>query len=174
MNFAKSEKWSWKIERTKSWANYIYRSSKQRSWWTKTKKHTNAIKRWSKLWKRKPWILYYFRRSKAGHEYGDSGRLANLRGQNPWPNGGTWQHQANPRFRPHQGRAQNNPWDEIAFLKQQLQASHYHQNELYWKLVAANKRASDYQSQLNQLHAQMKGHHLISRTPRPITGLFGK
>lgn len=117
----------------------------------KHEKRTNAIKCWSKFWKRKPWILYYFWRSKAGHEYGDSGRLAFTCPQHV-----------------------NNPWDEIDFLKQQLQASHHHQNELYWKLVAANKRASDYQSQLNQLHAQMKGHHLISRTPRPITGLFGK
>ncbi|CAI5642194.1 unnamed protein product [Oreochromis niloticus] len=74
---------------------------------------------------------------------------------NPGPNGGTWQYQPNPTFRPHQGSVQFNPWHEIAALRQQLEASQYHQNNLYWKMVAANKRASYHQFQVNKLHAQM-------------------
>ncbi|CAI5641785.1 unnamed protein product [Oreochromis niloticus] len=83
------------------------------------------------------------------------GNVHNPSGQNPGPNGGTWQHQSNPRFRPHQGAVQFNPWHEIAALRQQLQASQNHQNDLYWHMVAANKRASYHQFQLTKLYAQM-------------------
>lgn len=81
--------------------------------------------------------------------------MNNASGQNPGPNGGTWQHQPNPRFIPHHGRVQYDSCCEIAALRHQLQASQNHQNELYWKLVAANKRASYYQSKVTKLHAQM-------------------
>ncbi|XP_025759710.1 uncharacterized protein LOC109202799 isoform X1 [Oreochromis niloticus] len=90
------------------------------------------------------------------------GNVNNPSGQNPGPNRGTWQHQPNPTFTPHQGRVHFNPWHEIAALRQQLQVSQNYQNDLYWKMVAANKRASYYQFQVNNLHAQMhdnKRHH---------------
>ncbi|CAI5674383.1 unnamed protein product [Oreochromis niloticus] len=83
------------------------------------------------------------------------GNVKNPSRPNPGPNGGTWQYQPNPTFRPHQGSVQFNPWYEIAVLRQQLEASQYHQNDLYWKMVAANKRASYHQFQVNKLHAQM-------------------
>ncbi|XP_039890249.1 TATA element modulatory factor-like [Simochromis diagramma] len=69
---------------------------------------------------------------------------------NPGPNGGTWQYQPIPTFRPP-----FNPWHEIAALKHQLEPSQYHQNNLYWKMVAANKRASYHQFQVNKLHEQI-------------------
>ncbi|CAI5658914.1 unnamed protein product [Oreochromis niloticus] len=81
---------------------------------------------------------------------GREGNVKNPSRPNPGPNGGTWQYQPSPTFRP-----QFNPWYEIAALRQQLEVSQYHQNALYWKMVAANKRASYHQFQVNKLHAQM-------------------
>lgn len=59
------------------------------------------------------------------------GNVNNPSGQNPRPNGGTWQHQPYFKFRFHKGKGQYNPWDKISALRQQLQASHYHQNQLF-------------------------------------------
>ncbi|XP_042073226.1 reticulocyte-binding protein 2 homolog a-like [Haplochromis burtoni] len=69
---------------------------------------------------------------------------------NPVPNGGTWQYQPIPTFRPP-----FNPWHEIAALRHQLEASQYHQNDLYCKMVGANKRASYHQFQVNKLREEI-------------------
>lgn len=69
---------------------------------------------------------------------------------NPVPNGGTWQYQPIPTFRPP-----FNPWHEIAALRHQLEASQYHQNDLYCKMVGANKRASYHQIQVNKLREEI-------------------
>ncbi|CAI5636316.1 unnamed protein product [Oreochromis niloticus] len=83
------------------------------------------------------------------------GNVNNPSGQNPVPNGGTWQYQPKPTFRPHQDRVHFNPWEEITALRYQLQVSQSYQNSLYWKMIAANKRASFCQFQVNNLHAQI-------------------
>ncbi|CAI5654077.1 unnamed protein product [Oreochromis niloticus] len=83
------------------------------------------------------------------------GNINNPSGQNPVPNGGTWQYQPKPTFRPHQDRVHFNPWQEITALRHQLQVSQSYQNSLYWKMIAANKRASFCQFQVNNLHAQI-------------------
>lgn len=41
------------------------------------------------------------------------GNANNPSRQNPGHNGWTWQHQPNPRFRPHQGSVQFKPWHEM-------------------------------------------------------------
>ncbi|XP_065325645.1 centrosome-associated protein CEP250-like [Pelmatolapia mariae] len=93
--------------------------------------------------------------SNAKEDMKRKGNVKNPSRPNPGPNGGTWQYQPNPTFRPHQGSVQFNPWHEIAYLRQQLEASQYHQNNLYLNMVAANKRASYHQFQVNKLHEQM-------------------
>nr|XP_024661401.1 reticulocyte-binding protein 2 homolog a-like [Maylandia zebra] len=69
---------------------------------------------------------------------------------NPVPNGGTWEYQPIPTFRPP-----FNPWHEIAALRHQLEASQHHQNDLYGKMVGANKRASYHQLQVNKLREEI-------------------